>query len=54
MSITNNTLYTILLKTPNPQRTHSMLKHKIAIMKGNYQLKAGFRRLIAKEVSFES
>lgn len=54
MSITNNTLCTILLKTPNPQHTQSMLTHKTAIMKRNHQLKAGFIRLTAEEVSFQS
>lgn len=54
MSITNNTLYTLLLHTPNPQCTQSRLTHKTAIMKRNHQLKAGFRQLTAQEVSFQA
>ena len=54
MSITNNTLYTLLLHIPNPQHTQSRLTHKTAIMKRNHQLKAGFRQLTAQKVSFQS
>lgn len=53
ISITNNTLCTILLKTPNPQHTQSMLTHKTAIMKRNHQLQTGFLHLTA-EVPFQS